>query len=126
MAVQALNHINIVAEEKLLKRVRDFYVAVIGLTEGSRPGFSFKGYWLFAGDSALIHLMEPRPGIEASHQNTGAIDHFAFTCSNLEEMEQRIERSGVEYQISHYPARNLSQIFLRDPSGVRIELNFSG
>ncbi len=122
MATEGLNHINIAAPTELLARVRDFYVDVVGLRDGSRPEFGIRGYWLYAGENAVVHLMVkdgPQQG-----PAKGFLDHIAFTCSDLEGMEQRLAGLGVAYRKNDFRQNGIIQLFIEDPTGLGVELNF--
>ena len=54
----------------------------------------------------------------------GAIDHIAFNCEGLKETVGQLERDGVKYDIRKVPGRPLQQVFIHDPDGVMLELNF--
>jgi len=56
MGVLALEHVTIRCAQ--LQRTRDFYVELVGLTEGARPNFPFRGYWLYLGGVPVVHLVE--------------------------------------------------------------------
>ena len=57
MRVTHIDHYNIRLRVADLKVIRDFYVEVLGLTEGARPKFDFPGYWLYGGaEAAILHL----------------------------------------------------------------------
>ena len=56
MGVRALEHVTIRCGQ--LRRTRDFYVELMGLTEGERPAFPFRGYWLYLG--GIIGVSWPR------------------------------------------------------------------
>ena len=56
MGVQALEHVTIRCAQR--QRTRDFYVEMMGLTEGERPDFPFRGHWLYLGGVPVIHLVE--------------------------------------------------------------------
>ncbi len=53
-----------------------------------------------------------------------AVDHIALTCDDLPAMRERLERHHVEYRITEVPGAKEVQLFLRDPSGIGIELIF--
>jgi len=55
MTVKNLDHFNIRASGPLLEELREFYCDLIGLSEGFRPPFEEAGYWLYAGDLAILH-----------------------------------------------------------------------
>jgi catechol 2,3-dioxygenase-like lactoylglutathione lyase family enzyme len=124
MTILSINHINIRAAQPLLDRLRDFYRDVLGLSEGYRPPFAGFGYWLYAGDQPLIHLYEALPGRHVPHAEPGAIDHFAFTCADRAGFEARLDRLGIRYDAKFIPATGHGQIFLIDPAGNRVELQF--
>ena len=85
MTVQALEHVTIRCAN--LKRTRDFYVELMGLSEGERPAFPFRGHWLYLGGVPVIHLVEAsdsagawggRLVIPTPEEGTGSFDHVAF------------------------------------------------
>ena len=58
--ITGLNHANISTAK--LQETIDFFIGVIGLRVGPRPDFDFPGAWLYAGNQAVIHLVErPQP-----------------------------------------------------------------
>ena len=58
MPATKLDHINIRTTQP--EATRDFFVDVVGLRDGERPPFNFGGYWLYAGEQAVIHLTDAR------------------------------------------------------------------
>ncbi len=125
MATEGLNHFNIAAPADLLARVRDFYVDVVGLEEGYRPDFGIPGHWLYAGGRAVLHLMEVEASGRAPTGTPGFLDHVAFTCRDLEDTERHLQRLGVEYRRSDLRDFGLIQLFVRDPTGLGVEMNFA-
>ena len=138
MALQ-LNHFSIRTTD--LSACERFYCDVLGLVVGPRPPFPFPGLWLYAGDTtdygnAVVHIIgldrnDPaglkqylgdRP--EASLQGTGAVDHLAFFTTGLAETMARLKSRGVPFRERTVPVLELHQVFLDDPNGVVIELNF--
>jgi catechol 2,3-dioxygenase-like lactoylglutathione lyase family enzyme len=126
MGVRGLNHFNITAPAELLERVRDFYVEVLGLSVGERPGFRRGGFWLYAGAEPLVHLTACDEDDERAGGSRGPFDHVAFSCEGLREFVGRLERSGVAYELDEVASLGQVQLFLRDPAGVGVELNFTG
>jgi catechol 2,3-dioxygenase-like lactoylglutathione lyase family enzyme len=125
MPALGLNHYNIRAGQPLIGRVRDFYVDVVVLHEGWRPPFNFPGHWLYAGDAAVVHLVETSEA-QASAPPAGTLDHVAFTCTGFDEFEAKLRTLGVEYRKSAVPGAPLKQLFVKDPAGNGVELNFAG
>lgn len=120
MRVLGLNHVNIAGPLALLERCRDFYVEILGMTDGPRPRFRSRGFWLYAGDQPVIHLSER----DRETTGTSALDHFAFTCEGLEEMMARLREHDIEFELDPPREGKRAQLFLEDPAGVSLELNF--
>ncbi len=128
MAIAGLNHFNIIASPALIAEVRAFYLDVIGLTEGWRPDFDFDGHWLYAGDAPILHLMSD-PDLQTgdtgeTSKSTGHLDHIALTASGLADMEARLRELNIDYDKKEVPGFNITQLFIRDPIGLGVELNF--
>jgi catechol 2,3-dioxygenase-like lactoylglutathione lyase family enzyme len=126
MGVRGLNHFNVTASAEVIERVRDFYVEALGLSVGDRPGFRREGFWLYAGTEPVVHLTtEDGDDTRATNART-TFDHVAFSCEGLREFVGRLERAGVEYVFDEVASLKQVQLFLRDPAGVGLELNFTG
>ena len=125
MGLNALNHYTI--RPANLERTKDFYVDVLGLEIGYRPPLNFPGYWLYCGGQPTVHLIGPResdPEAGRSTGPTGLLDHIAFSCTGLQEMRGRLGQRGIEHEERVIPRDRQTQIFLYDPDGVAVELNF--
>lgn len=122
MSVVGIDHINITATMPTLERCVRFYADVLGLTPGLRPPFKTRGFWLYAGDAPIVHLTEA--GTDAPVAD-GPLNHIALACRGAEAMEETLRRLEIPYTVARVPARNQVQIFVRDPAGVRLELNFN-
>ncbi len=120
MAVKQLDHINITTAK--LAETRQFFIDVLGLTEGYRPAFPFPGHWLYSGDQALVHLV----GVEdmRDHGPTAALDHFALEATGYEETLARLKDLSISVFTNDIEELGLKQVFFSDPNGVTIELDF--
>jgi catechol 2,3-dioxygenase-like lactoylglutathione lyase family enzyme len=125
MATTGLNHYNLRAPRDLLDALRAFYCDVVGLRQGERPPFAFFGYWLYAGDDAIVHLSEARPGETRATHVPATIDHVAFTCTDAKATAARLEKMRIPFDRAVVPARRCVQFFLEDPAGNGVELNFA-
>lgn len=131
MALSKLEHCLIFARD--LEATKDFYVDVLGLRVGERPPFPFPGYWLYLGDRACIHLAPVAAsdaqadylGGREHGSGTGAIDHIAFTATDLAKSLDHLEAHGVEALRRDVPEQGAVQLFIQDPNGVTVELNFA-
>ena len=134
-----INHFSIRTTD--LEASRRFYSDVLGLTVGPRPAFPFPGLWMYRGDhgdiaNAVVHIIgidrEERQGLdnylgerdETTLKGTGSIDHVAFFADGLAGMLDHLRRQGVECRQRTVPNIGLHQVFLDDPNGCVIELNY--
>jgi catechol 2,3-dioxygenase-like lactoylglutathione lyase family enzyme len=138
MGVSRLEHVNIRCHR--LAATIAFYTEVIGLSVGPRPAFPFGGAWLYCGDTAVVHLVDAadhpgswsgtlaRDGGAATRNNeatgTGAFDHVAFRGGDFEGMKAKLQAAGLKFRDRVVPGGGLRQIFVPDPEGVMVELNF--
>ena len=120
----SLNHYSIRTHD--IDACRVFYETVLGLTVGPRPDFSFPGLWMYAGDhadyaNAAVHII----GVERRDaQGTGAIDHVAFFATGLAAMLAHLQQLGVPFRERAVPGLGLYQLFVQDPNGVVVEMNY--
>ncbi|MGH8396628.1 MAG: VOC family protein [Gammaproteobacteria bacterium] len=127
MRITGLDHYNIRVPISFLQELTAFYTDVLGLRVGFRPAFRSSGYWLYAGDKPLLHLTGFNPDTDSKFesQQTGWFSHVALQCEHLPQAIERLKARGIEYELAEVPHLNQVQIFLRDPAGIGIELNFA-
>ena len=116
-----------------------FYTQVLGLRSGFRPPFDFPGIWLYHGDDerelGVVHIIgvDPDdPGGLADYLGErggalvggGAVDHIAFLAVGWPDLRQRLATLATPFRERTVPSLGLHQVFLEDPSGVTIELNY--
>lgn len=53
------------------------------------------------------------------------IDHVAFRCTGLTEMLAHLRAEGVEFKERQVDDQGLYQLFMFDPNGIKVELNFA-
>ena len=123
--ILSINHIQLVAEKDLVIQLRDFYCDVVGLTEGFRPAFERFGFWLYIGDKDVLHLITPKEGDERSPQKS-SYDHMAFKADGYQDVLKKLQSLNIAFEEKPIPGMTAHQIFLRDPAGNRVELNFEG
>ena len=121
--ILSINHIQLVAEKDLVIQLRDFYCNVVGLTEGFRPAFERFGFWLYIGDKDVLHIITPKKGDERSLQKS-SFDHVAFRTGNYQSVLKKLKSLNISFDEKPIPGMTAHQIFLRDPAGNRVELNF--
>jgi catechol 2,3-dioxygenase-like lactoylglutathione lyase family enzyme len=116
--ISGLDHVNIETSE--LEQTIHFYEDVLGFENGERPPFDFPGAWLYAGGHPVIHLVK----VDSKPGPTGAIEHLAWIAQGYEEIKKRLEQKNVDFKVMAVPDSPVRQIFIHDPNGVRLELNF--
>jgi extradiol dioxygenase family protein len=121
--ILSINHIQLVAEKDLVIQLRDFYCNVVGLTEGFRPAFERFGFWLYIGDKDVLHLITPKQGDSRSSLKS-SYDHVAFKTGQYQEVLKKLKRLNIPFDEKPIPGMSAHQIFLKDPAGNRVELNF--
>ncbi len=119
MTAQAMNHFTILAED--LAATCDFYRDLLGLTEGYRPSMGFPGAWLYAGEVAVLHVVVKNP---LPKQRAGVLDHMAFTATDLPGTVAKLKRRGIAYNLGRQVETGTWQLFLHDPNGAKVELDF--
>jgi catechol 2,3-dioxygenase-like lactoylglutathione lyase family enzyme len=126
MGTVGLHHFNITAPYELLEKVRDFYVEVLGLVVGERPGFRRKGFWLYTGNEPIVHLTAGDDAHARANGESGRdfFDHVAFSCEGLSGFIERLKGLNIPYEVVEIASLKQLQVFLRDPAGVGVELNF--
>lgn len=134
MALRKLAHYAVRAKD--LEASRRFYEDILQLRAGRRPAFPFPGIWLYLDDDesefGVVHLVGEGAG--ASHYlgagpatasaDTGLLDHIAFLADDWPALRERCRAAGLAYVERAVPGLGLMQIFVTDPSGVTVELNF--
>jgi catechol 2,3-dioxygenase-like lactoylglutathione lyase family enzyme len=134
-----LNHYSIRTAD--LQACERFYCELLDLKVGPRPPFPFPGLWLYAGDTsvwanAAVHIIgidrNDPAGLkaylgdrdEASLHGSGCVDHVAFFATGLRETLERLRARGLDGRERTVPLLKLHQVFVDDPNGVVVELNF--
>jgi catechol 2,3-dioxygenase-like lactoylglutathione lyase family enzyme len=134
MPLSHLEHFLIQAED--LEATRDWYVRVLGMRDGPHPDFGFPVHWLYLGEKDVLHLTQGGAKVSENRKRylgqeseatrgSGVVDHLAFRATGLDEIVARLERLGVEFKERQVDDQGLYQLFLFDPNGVKIELNFA-
>ena len=107
-----------------LDRLRRFYEDVLGLEKGYRPNFAFPGAWMYSEGKPVVHLVDISPTDEAQKPDSGVVHHVAFISRDFAGMTQRLKSKGMTFDSRQVPGGDLWQIFVDDPNGVMIELNY--
>jgi len=122
MQVVKLDHVNIRTAH--LDVMIDWYTEMLGLRIGYRPPFPFDGAWLYAGDTAIIHLVAiegmPAIGSEVSLK----LEHFALKATGMAEFESKLKVTEEKFIRSELPDLDLVLYNIWDPDGNHIHVDF--
>lgn len=122
MQIGKLDHVNLRTTQ--LETMIDWYSNILGMHSGDRPNFPFPGAWMYAGESAAVHLI----GIDGAPGSGSEVDlkleHFAFSATGGAKFEENLRAIGVQYQRIDLPEINIYQINLWDPDGNHIHVDF--
>jgi catechol 2,3-dioxygenase-like lactoylglutathione lyase family enzyme len=122
MAIPHLDHYNLDTAD--MDATIAFYVGGLGFTVGPRPPFEdgTAGEWFYIGDRAVVHTYRVT---ESKATPTGALGHVAFDADGFDETCHHLER--VPYDgVDSRPTLPLRQLYVQDPNGVLVALNFRG
>ena len=132
MPLTRMEHFLVMTDD--VDATRNFYRDVLGFQEGFRPDLGFLGHWLYLGDTPCIHIADwatytahsNRLGIPVTKPapGTGPLDHVAFNGSDYDDLIDRLRRHAVAHHPHDSPGIGLRQIFLNDPNGLKLELNY--
>lgn len=124
MTVQALDHVNLRVRD--LEATAAFFVNILGMRRSAE-----RASWILdAGGHPVIHLGSPdtpypsdawRPFI--ARDDGGAVHHVALACTGYDEVVDRLKANDLHYDTNDIPGI-LRQVFVAEPGGVLLELNF--
>lgn len=134
MPLAHIEHYLIAADD--MEATKAWYCSVLGMTEGWHPEFNFPVYWLYLDGKDVVHI-----GQNAKHATdnqktylgrtsentgtgTGAIDHIAFRATGLPAMMAHLKQHKIEFKERRANGQSLYQLFMFDPNGIKVELNF--
>jgi catechol 2,3-dioxygenase-like lactoylglutathione lyase family enzyme len=138
-----LDHYNVITQR--LPETLSFYGEILDMRSGPTPSNDPRSAWLYdSGDRPILHVQSidpaaPERKLEAVMQRlggvidsisladlkgSGAIEHVALECSDYERVLQRLQARSVAFRTNEVPSIPLRQIFVKDPNGIVLELNF--
>jgi catechol 2,3-dioxygenase-like lactoylglutathione lyase family enzyme len=135
MAISHIEHFLVAADD--IDATRDWYSRVLGMKPGPHPDFGFPVHWMYLGDTDIVHI---GPGAkqageiqkkflgrtsENTGEGTGAIDHIAFRATGLRGMLEHLKKEKISFTRRRANGQALFQLFLYDPNGIKIELNYA-
>lgn len=132
MTVLSLDHVNL--RTRNVARTLDFFRNVLEMEVVPPPGRANTdeaGWILDDSGLAIVHvgsLSLPYPSdtfdppVEPGGR--GPVHHVALSCTGYEEMKKRFKTRDLVFAENEVPQISLRQLFVQEPSGIMLELNF--
>jgi catechol 2,3-dioxygenase-like lactoylglutathione lyase family enzyme len=135
MPLSHIEHFLVAADD--IDATRDWYARVLGLQSGPHPDFGFPVHWMYVKGVDIVHI-GPSAKVageiqkkylgrtsQGSQAGTGAVDHIAFRATGLRSMLEHLQREKIQFTQRRANGQALFQLFLFDPNGIKIELNYA-
>jgi len=137
---RGVHHLALCTED--MKATVDFYVDVLGMplvhamkvppglatgpqNRGNPPYEEIRHYFFDMGNDSLLAFFEIPKGAEprGNRNAIGAMQHCAFvvTPQRFREVQQRLERAGIDYIGPLPQLPGVVGIYIIDPNGIRLE-----
>lgn len=142
MQIRTLDHYSIRTSD--IAESVHFYHVALNMVSGPRPPFRFPGAWLYRADRAgapeghsLVHIVgvDPNDTQELTDylgakevpegRGTGKLDHVAFHATGLAHTYAALNAHAIPFRQRKVPEMALHQVFIEDPNGITIELNYA-
>jgi catechol 2,3-dioxygenase-like lactoylglutathione lyase family enzyme len=135
MTISHIEHFLVAADD--IDATRDWYARVLGMKPGPHPDFGFPVHWMYLGDTDIVHI---GPSAKQAGEiqkkflgrtsqdigaGTGALDHVAFRATGLRGMLEHLKKEKISFTQRRANGQALFQLFLYDPNGIKIELNYA-
>lgn len=135
MPLSHIEHFLVLTDD--MDKTRDWYCQVLGMELGPHPEFNFPVYWLYLGGVDVVHIGQSARTADPNQakylgrlaqdkgEGTGALDHIAFRAKGLRQMLGHLRQHKVQFTQRRANNQALFQLFLYDPNGIKVELNFA-
>jgi len=121
--LDSLDHITVLTEN--LELTKDFYIKILGMEiDNNRPKFKFEGVWLSLNKRAVVHIVVKNKH-KVNKNSAPTLDHIAFKAKNMMNIKKHLQKNTISYEEKITPDNKISQIFIKDPNGIKIELSKS-
>ncbi|MET0545344.1 MAG: VOC family protein [Caulobacterales bacterium] len=134
MRIEALDHVNIRCPD--VAATINFFSDVLGMKATLTPGMTdmSEAAWICDAEGrAVVHvgkgtLLYPFEDAAVANitqpEGSGRLHHVALRCTGFAEMERRLQDKKLTFHTNEVPQIGLRQIFVYEPNGILLELNF--
>ena len=77
--------------------------------------------WLYAGETPILHVIDP---VKMPSEPAGVLDHMAFNATGLKDVAAKLKTRGIDYALQQQGETGTWQMFFLDVNGAKVELNF--
>jgi catechol 2,3-dioxygenase-like lactoylglutathione lyase family enzyme len=124
-----VHHVALRCEPGNLDKTIKFYKDVLGMKSAARPELGFDGAWLDI-NKTMFHLVDhfPPEHLDPWHKRAQAksiFDHIAIKANGFDAMKAKFIEQGVDWRQLNLSSAGLWQLFVLDPNGIIVELNFT-
>ncbi len=100
LPIEFIHHVSRVTRD--LDKSIEFYRDVLGFQPLDRPGFNFRGAWLF-NYGLQIHLIESTDQEPPNDEIKARVDHIAFRVSDIDAVQKQLDERGIEFVLLYIP-----------------------
>ena len=68
---------------------------------------------MFAGDTPIVHIFDPRAGVGEPDQNRYGVANLALQIENFDVAKERLEVSSIIFNENFMASQNSRQLFFR-------------
>jgi catechol 2,3-dioxygenase-like lactoylglutathione lyase family enzyme len=132
MSIRALDHVNI--RTAALDATVEFFRDALGMSVVSPPGAppGARAAWVLDGSgNAVVHIAAADVAYPTDDhapfvagRGGGSVHHVAFRCEDHAAILDRLTRHGVAIRETSIESIGLRQVFVHEPNGIFLELNF--
>jgi len=135
MPISHIEHFLVASDD--IDATRDWYARVLGMKSGPHPDFGFPVHWMYVDNIDIVHIGPSAKQAgeiqkqylgrtsQKTQEGTGALDHIAFRATGLRQTLEHLKREKVPFSQRRANGQALFQLFLYDPNGIKIELNYA-
>ena len=135
MPISHIEHFLVASDD--IDATRDWYARVLGMKSGPHPDFGFPVHWMYVDNIDIVHIGPSAKQAgeiqkkylgrtsQKSEAGTGALDHIAFRATGLRHMLEHLRKEKIPFTQRRANGQALFQLFLYDPNGIKIELNYA-
>ncbi len=126
--MQLKNILHVAIRTMDIDATNKFYAEVLRMQiDPNRPdSIPAPGTWLNFGDCQIHVIAGPKAYGDFPHDTKGGgnLDHMAIRAVGFDAWKAHVTKHGVDYRQNNVRAMGQWQLFIRDPNGIVIELQF--